>query len=410
MSKLSINFYNNTNNINIFNFSNIFYIVSKCNMWTGVQNKIFIVDKNNDFLNFLEHLLNCYAFDVIGFNEFENAKEALLKEEYNVVIVGINNLNSEEQNFLQFIKNNGIDSPLLLILSSKNFDNLLKLFQFHPYDIIVKPIEEKVFIKKVSDAYEKYRKIRSSKYLINKQLREHKEKIRLSIETIFDAYEEIFYRLLVIAEYKDNLTANHLKRVGYYSSLLAMHLGFNERIQDIIFYASQLHDIGKIIIPDSILFKKGRLNSKERKIIEAHTVIGAKILENSTSPILKMAEDIALNHHERWDGTGYPRGLKGEDIPIVARIVIIADVYDSLRGGRPYKKSLTHKETCEIIRWGDERTKPQHFDPEVLKTFFKLEKSFEKIYIESFRNPNKFKPTKNLVLLMKELSIKSPFS
>jgi len=140
-----------------------------------------------------------------------------------------------------------------------------------------------------------------------------------------------------------------------------------------------MHDVGKIKIPNSVLLKQGPLDRAENEMILMHPVYGEKILGNS--PRLEVAREIAISHHENWDGSGYPYNLRGDTIPVAGRVVKIADVYDALRSRRSYKESLSHRDALEIFRNGDERIDPQnHFDPMLLKTFFDIEHIFEKIY------------------------------
>jgi putative two-component system response regulator len=141
-----------------------------------------------------------------------------------------------------------------------------------------------------------------------------------------------------------------------------------------------MHDIGKIGIADSILLKPGKLSDDEFAAVKEHTSIGERILSGSSHRILQMGAKIAATHHERWDGSGYPKGLRGEEIPLVGRIVILADQYDAIRNPRIYKGAIDHAATCRIILHGDGRTAPQHFDPEILAVFSEIKDDFEKIY------------------------------
>ncbi|WP_026842072.1 HD-GYP domain-containing protein [Citrifermentans bremense] len=177
-------------------------------------------------------------------------------------------------------------------------------------------------------------------------------------------------------------TGRHIVRVNRYSGALAANMGFNiEFIQDISISA-QMHDVGKIRIPSEILLKKGLLNVKEMQLMRQHPAFGAEIIGDS--PRLRLAHEIALAHHENWDGTGYPKRLRGERIPLGGRIVKVADVYDALRSKRSYKGAMTHQEAVAVFRDGDERINPvAHFDPAVLAAFFRIEHMFDMIYDSS---------------------------
>ncbi len=204
-------------------------------------------------------------------------------------------------------------------------------------------------------------------------LKNHNQILEERVETrtrdLQDSFVETIYTLMRAAEYRDDETGAHVKRISYYTKVLAEALSMDDDFCDTIFYASAMHDIGKIGIPDHILLKPGSFTPEEWEIMKTHTTIGGKILAGASSPYLKMGHAIALGHHERWDGGGYPGGLKGDAISLPARIMQLADVYDALRSERPYKKAFDHAKTLEIITKGDGRTDPSHFDPEVLAAF-----------------------------------------
>lgn len=167
------------------------------------------------------------------------------------------------------------------------------------------------------------------------------------------------------AEYKDEDTGDHIIRIGQYCSLIAEKLNLSEEFIDTIYYASPMHDIGKIGIPDKILLKPGKLTNVEFETIKTHTLIGARLLSRSKSKILQMAQEIALNHHEKFNGTGYPNQTKKDQIPITGRIVAIADTFDALTSKRPYKDPYPPEVTYDILK----KERGEHFDPDVLDIF-----------------------------------------
>ncbi len=187
----------------------------------------------------------------------------------------------------------------------------------------------------------------------------------LLTQELKEAYLDTIFRLSVAAEYKDDDTAVHIHRMSRYSAILAEGLGLSAHEVESIRYASPMHDIGKLGVPDSILMKPGKLTPAEFKEMQNHTVFGGKILENAKAELLKVSEEIAMTHHEKWDGSGYPRGLKGEAIPLNGRIVALADVFDALTTKRCYKPAFSLEESLRIIREGTGR----HFDPNVLQAF-----------------------------------------
>ena len=185
-------------------------------------------------------------------------------------------------------------------------------------------------------------------------------------EELEDTQREIIYKMGEIGESRSNETGNHVKRVANYSKLLATLYGLNEKECDILFTASPMHDIGKVGIPDAILNKAGKLDDDEWKIMRKHCVIGYNILKNSKREILKAAAIVAMEHHEKWDGTGYPRKIKEKEIHIYGRITAIADVFDALGSDRCYKKAWEDEKIFEFIR----NQKAKHFDPELVDLFF----------------------------------------
>ncbi|WP_081909110.1 HD domain-containing phosphohydrolase [Deinococcus sp. YIM 77859] len=186
--------------------------------------------------------------------------------------------------------------------------------------------------------------------------------VRERTEELARAQHEVVTRLAIAAEYRDDSTGEHTRRVGRIAAQIARALGWSEQQASTLGIAARLHDVGKIGIPDSILLKPGRLNAEEYAQMQRHTLIGARILSGGRSELLRLAEEIALTHHERWDGQGYPQGLQGETIPLSGRIVAVADVYDALTQTRPYKRAWTHEEALRELQ----RQAGAQFDPRVV--------------------------------------------
>jgi putative two-component system response regulator len=212
------------------------------------------------------------------------------------------------------------------------------------------------------------------------EIRSALAKLKAANELVTKSYVETIFRLAVVSEFKDEDTGAHIKRIGYFTRDLACAMGMDDEFSESIFHASMMHDIGKVGIPDRILLKPGALDAEEWKLMKTHAERGASILSGSDSPYMIMAEKIARAHHERWDGSGYPSGLSGEDIPLAARLTTIADQYDALRTRRSYKPAFSHAETMRIIAEGDGLTFPEHFDPDILAAFILYGERFEALY------------------------------
>ena len=201
-----------------------------------------------------------------------------------------------------------------------------------------------------------------------------------ALSTIRRMNNELIVRLAKAVESRDESTGDHVARVAQYAQIIASAMGRPQEVVEAIAFTSSIHDIGKIGIPDHILLKKGPLTDAERKVMRDHTRIGYEILSGSEHRRIQEAAVIALNHHEHWDGTGYPAGLKGADIPLEARIVAICDLYDALRSRRPYKPALSHEAAVGRILEGGDGLAPDNFDPDVLRAFALSASAFADVF------------------------------
>jgi len=206
------------------------------------------------------------------------------------------------------------------------------------------------------------------------------EQVKERTRQLAASFRETIVTMTRAAAYKDEETGAHVARISHYSEELARTLGMGAGFRDSIRFASPMHDIGKIAIPDAILGKTGPFDPDEWQVMKTHAALGEKMLRGTDSPYLIMGAEIAGGHHERWEGGGYPLGLSGEAIPLSARITNICDQYDALRSRRPYKPPLPHARAIEIITEGDGRTTPAHFDPAVLSAFKTCAPRFQEIF------------------------------
>jgi putative two-component system response regulator len=242
--------------------------------------------------------------------------------------------------------------PVIFVTAKNQEADEKKGFELGAVDYITKPISPPIVKARVATHLALYDQNR----ILEKKVQER------TLE-LTDTRLEIIRRLGRAAEFKDNETGMHVIRMSLYARLIAEALSFDEEWVDILYNAAPMHDIGKIGIPDNVLLKPGKLDEDEWKIMSRHPVIGVEIIGDGDAPLFEMAKEIAWSHHEKWDGSGYPRGLKGEDIPISARIVAVADVFDALTTERPYKKAWTIEAAVQHI---DDQS-GKHFDPDLVK-------------------------------------------
>ncbi|WP_028765645.1 response regulator [Shewanella fidelis] len=244
--------------------------------------------------------------------------------------------------------------PVIFVTALTDVADETQGFELGAVDYITKPVSAPVVKARVKTHLALY-----------DQKRLLEQEVKARTKELEDTRFEIIRRLGRAAEYKDNETGLHVIRMSHYARLLAVESGLPDKYCELIYNAAPMHDIGKIGTPDAILKKPDKLNEQEWLEMQRHAEIGAEIIGEHNDPLLEMARRIALTHHEKWDGTGYPNGLSGEDIPIEGRIVAIADVFDALTSIRPYKQAWSVAETMDLF----ERESGKHFDPQLVVHF-----------------------------------------
>jgi putative two-component system response regulator len=259
----------------------------------------------------------------------------------------------------------GAGVPVLVLTADDSATSRRRALGLGARDFVTKPLDRVEILLRVGNLLQTRRLQRA----MEDRNHDLQRWVRTRTTDLEDARKETLERLALAAEYRDDDTHQHTKRVGRTAAMLAKQLGLSGDTVEHLRYAAPLHDVGKIGIPDAVWLKPGRLTDQERTMLEQHTEIGARILSGSRSPILRLAEQIARTHHERWDGTGYPHGLEGDAIPLAGRITAVADVFDVLAHPRPHKKAWPLEEAvAEIVEQAG-----RHFDPEVVAAFRRLD-------------------------------------
>jgi len=360
------------------------------------KGRIVFVDDEPDYLEALKTMLrpNLSEWDMRFFSSVDETLAGLKNDPADVVVSDVQMPGKSGMDLLKALKTiPDIENVQVIIITGSNERDLKRRsLQMGASDLLNKPIQYEELVARVRNVLQlkrNYDEIKDYNTFLNEKVRERTHQLEL-------ARIAVTVHLAKAGEYRDEETGEHIIRVGWYSRILAGYLGKQQEYCDMIALAAPLHDIGKIGIPDFVLLKPGKLNSEEWLIMKRHVAIGHHILNKdfySASrlmpeldwssmhkaddyPIMHMAGEIALYHHEKWNGEGYLNGRSGKDIPIEARIVALADVYDALRSERPYKKPFSHEHAVEIIR----TERAQHFDPELVDLFLEHENEFSEIY------------------------------
>ena len=326
--------------------------------------RILIVDDEAANLKLLDKMLGGQGYeDLVLINDPRLVLDSYKEQRPDLILLDINMPQLDGYQVMEQLKalNDPLLPPIIILTAQHGKDYLLKALRAGARDFITKPFDRNELLMRARNLLEAqlaHRMTHDQKSVLEDMVRERTEEISRT-------RLQIVQRLGMAAEYRDEETGNHILRMSHISALLAKSIGWSEAECELMLLASPMHDIGKIGIPDNILLKPGKFEPEEWEIMKTHAVIGGKLLDGDDSDLMQMARTIALTHHEKWDGSGYPGGLAGDDIPLAGRIAALADVFDALTSERPYKKAWSVEAAVDLIK----ENSGKQFDPALVQTF-----------------------------------------
>ena len=336
--------------------------------------KILLVDDAEADLILLMRLLEPEGYQILTARDGAEALEAVRKSPPDVILLDLRMPGMDGFEAAKALKGHRDTThiPIVMVSAMGDAEFRVKALELGVDDFLAKPVDgvelkarvrSSLKIKAYNDQMRQYQKD------IETEVERRTQQLRLALERLKETSLDCIFRLSRAGEYKDDDTGGHIQRMSHFAAAAARKLGLDSIMVEGILYAAPMHDIGKIGIPERILLKPGELNPHEWEIMKTHTTIGARILEGGRGGYLKMGEVIAMTHHEKWDGSGYPVGLRGPTIPVAGRVTAIADVFDALTSKRPYREPYSLDTALTIIRNG----RGTHFDPDVVDAFLAVQ-------------------------------------
>ena len=337
---------------------------------------VLIVDDEDLIRRMLGRLLKRHRYECTLACSAREARERLAEQEFALVLSDVNMPGESGLDLVRYVLGNHPDTAAVMVTGVDDPDIANTALSIGAYGYIIKPFETNEVLINVANALKRRTleiENRAHREYLEQTVADRTQELRLTVKKLevitaelANSREDTIQRLARAAEFRSDETAQHVRRMSLHCELLARAAGFDDLGCELIRIASPMHDIGKIGTPDAILMKKGKLTFEEFEIMKEHADVGYRILAGSKSEMVQMATEIALTHHEKWNGSGYPRGTAGEDIALSGRIAAIADVFDALMNPRCYKPAFSLEKTRGIMTEGA----GQHFDPNLLELFW----------------------------------------
>jgi putative two-component system response regulator len=334
--------------------------------------RILVVDDEAPLRRMMARILERHGYSCATAGDAEEAREKLESEHFALLLTDVNMPGESGLDLIVETRSRYPDLATIMVTGVDDPSFAEMALQFGAYGYVIKPFEQNEILINVSNALRRRtleEESRQNTRKLEQMVSDRTSDLWMAVQkleaTEWDlrlSREETVERLAIAAEYRDDETASHIHRMSRCCALLAARAGLGSERCELIRMASLMHDVGKIGIPDHILFKPGKLTTEEFEVVKKHAAVGHRILSGSSSKLLQVASVIALTHHERYDGSGYPNGLSGEDIPVEGRIAAVADVFDALTNDRVYRPAFTLEQAVDMM--AEERG--THFDPTLL--------------------------------------------
>ncbi|MFH1138948.1 MAG: HD domain-containing phosphohydrolase [Pseudomonadota bacterium] len=347
--------------------------------------QVLIVDDEDAVCRLLKRILQKGGYSCATASNAKEAREVLAGSTFQLMLCDINMPGESGLSLVEKVRADHPDIAVIMVTAVEDHRVAQHAINLGVYGYLIKPFEiNEILINVASAMRRRELEINARQYQASlvsevdartQELHEAMDRLKIVLSKLESASLDTIIRLSLAAEYKDEDTGSHILRMSNYAAALARKLDLGEKVVQWVLYASPMHDVGKIGIPDKILLKPGPLDPDEWNLMKQHTTIGAKILSGGDFGFLRLAEVIAHTHHEKWDGAGYPRGLKGKEIPLVGQIVSMADVFDALTSERPYKKAFSLEKSYRIIR----ESAGSQFRPDLVEAFFDIRLELEEI-------------------------------